>query len=65
MYSAHAFELPMCPVCTECVLLEHAVTDEFGHAIHAKCYLSSLHATDPITTQRKAPQAERLVLSEE
>jgi hypothetical protein len=30
------------PVCGESVLLEQAVTDEFGHAIHEDCYLSKL-----------------------
>jgi|HubBroStandDraft_6_1064221.scaffolds.fasta_scaffold208237_2 hypothetical protein len=65
MYPAHAFELPICPVCTESVLLEHAVTDEFGRAIHEECYLSKLCATDPITTQRKPPHTARLLLSEE
>jgi hypothetical protein len=62
MYSAHAFELPNCPVCTESVSLECAVTDEFGQAIHAKCYLWNLGVTQPITMQRKPSRASRVVV---
>jgi hypothetical protein len=65
MYSAPAFELPNCPVCTESVPLEHAVTDEFGHAIHAKCYFWNICLTGPITVRRKLSRATRLLVSEE
>jgi hypothetical protein len=60
MYSAHAFELPNCPVCTESVPLECAVTDEFGQAIHAKCYLWNLGVTE---SRRKPSRATRALVS--
>ena len=64
MYSAHAFELPNCPVCTESVPLEYAVTDEFGQAIHAKCYLWNVCGTEPMT-MRQPSRSARMIVSEE
>jgi hypothetical protein len=65
MYSAHAFELPNCPVCAESVPLEYAVTDEFGQAIHTKCYLWSVCGTEPMIMRRKPSRSARVIVSEE
>jgi hypothetical protein len=39
--------LPLCPVCKKSVPLETAMVDSAGHAIHAECYLRTLHETIP------------------
>jgi hypothetical protein len=57
MYSAHAFQLPVCCVCAQSVALESSKTDERGRAIHEECYLFKLRLIDAISTQRKPPQS--------
>jgi hypothetical protein len=55
MYSAHAFQLPICCVCAKPVSLESSKTDERGHAVHEECYLFKLGLIEEITAQRKPP----------
>ena len=35
-------EFPVCSICNRHVILEIAKVDEYGHAIHEKCYLLKL-----------------------
>ncbi len=59
MYSAHAFQLPICCVCAKPVSLESSKTDERGHAVHEECYLFKLGLIEEITAQRKLPRGLR------
>jgi hypothetical protein len=51
MYSAYAFHLPVCGICTKSIPLETSKTDERGHAIHEGCYLLRLRLLDATSTR--------------
>ncbi len=34
--------LPICPICHKPVSIETSKTDENGHAVHEKCYVSQV-----------------------
>jgi hypothetical protein len=52
MYSAYAFQLPVCGICTKSIPLETSKTDERGHAIHEGCYLLRLRLLDATSTRK-------------
>lgn len=50
MYSAYAFQLPVCDICSKCIPLETSKTDESRHAIHEGYYLLKLRFLDATST---------------
>jgi hypothetical protein len=50
MYSAYAFQLPVCDICNKSIPLETSKADESGHAIHEGCYLLKLRLLDATST---------------
>lgn len=45
---------------TKAVLLEGAITDEFGHAVHNECYLTKLRSMGAIGARHKPLHIKRM-----